>query len=87
LNFRNSFFSVFTTDDRSSGLAATRRVDCNRGGLPPFAAAHDFVTFGYHAKSELFARKALRPFIRRAIYLEAKLNVKREMSESLDKAR
>jgi len=29
-----------TPNDPSSATAATRRVDCNRDGLPPFAAAH-----------------------------------------------
>jgi hypothetical protein len=46
----------------------------------------DSVFFGYNAKSELFASKRrFWPFIRRAIYLEANLNVKREMSEFFDK--
>jgi hypothetical protein len=46
----------------------------------------DSVFFGYHAKSELFRkRKGFWAFIRRAIYVEANLNVKREMSESFDK--
>jgi hypothetical protein len=46
----------------------------------------DSVFFGYHAKSELFvSERRFWPFIRRAIYLEANLNVKREMSESFDK--
>jgi hypothetical protein len=40
------------------------------------------VFFGYHAKSERFAsERRLRPLIRRAIYLKANLNVKREMRQ------
>ena len=54
--------------------------------MPNSGRTSDSVFFGYHAKSELFAsERRFWAFIRRAIYLEANLNVKREMSESFDK--
>src|SRR5438046_2645607 len=31
---------VLPPNDPNSATAATRRADCNRGGPPPFAAAH-----------------------------------------------
>ena len=41
---------------------------------------------GYHAESELLAsERRFWAFIRRAVWLEANLNVKREMSESFGK--
>ena len=51
--------------------------------VPLGCLTSDYVFFGSHAKSESFASEgASGAFIRKAIWLEANLNVKRQMSES-----
>jgi hypothetical protein len=64
--------------DPSQRLARTA-TPANSVGRKAGRITNDSVFFGDHAKSELFASvSASRAFIRRAIWLEANLNVKRD---------